>query len=210
MRYDLLSCTFVGVWEKPFLNIQEFDRRFALDLFGDPYSTTCGLTPEGYLITKQFSPPPQAGVIINPGRIQVSEKNPAELSRVLTLVMDKLRESNPSDMLHPFSSIGINSEHVWSGLPYTSLEFFQKKIARELPVPGSKIFPYDIRMEVEENNFKFHLMIQPRNGIENAVFTGVNDDRFWSEKACPSRDQFMDLFTDSISEIRRIFEEYIL
>src|SRR6185295_4678409 len=103
-----------GVWEKPFVNIPSFDRKFCLDLFFDPYNTTCGMSPEGFVIAKQFSNPPHSSVIINPNRVQITELSIERIANVSEDIFQKLKETNPEDMINPFSSIGINTEHEWT------------------------------------------------------------------------------------------------
>ncbi|MCB1179026.1 MAG: hypothetical protein KDK36_15680 [Leptospiraceae bacterium] len=132
MQYNLITASFVGVWEKPFMNIPTLDRKFCLDLFGDPYLTTCGMTPEGFVIAKQFMNPPHPSVIINPNRIQITELSISRVCEIANSFLDILKKHNPSDMIHPFASIGINSEHEWIGLKDSTHVWMKNKFFKNL------------------------------------------------------------------------------
>jgi hypothetical protein len=204
MKYGLISASFVGIWEKPFTNLPNFDRKFCLDLFGDPYHTTCGVTPEGFVVAKQFTPPPHPSLVINPNRIQITELSITKTCDLTHLLLTTLQETNPTDMLFPFSSIGINMEHEWLELEKLSHVIFLEKFFHSSFFPQDQIIPYDLRFELRSsNNLKLNFIFQPRSGLKNAIFVGTNDDKFWSEKPAPSREQLLDMFTDSATEIRK-------
>ncbi|MDX1960724.1 MAG: hypothetical protein SFU98_19285 [Leptospiraceae bacterium] len=206
MKHGLIGCSFVGVWEKPLQAIPEFDRRFSLNLFGDPYSTTCGFTPEGYVIAKQFAPSPQPSVIISPARIQVSELTITRVTEVYSQVFQELKQQFPHDMMFPFSSIGINSEHEWLELESTSETILNKRFFANLLYSQSdteRILPFDVRFEWRfKDQTKLNVLLQPRAGIPNGVFAGINDDRFWSEKPLPNSELILDLFTESVANVK--------
>ncbi len=207
MKYNLISASFVGIWEKPFLNIPNLDRKFCLDLFFDPYNTTCGLTQEGFVIAKQFTNPPHPSVIINSNRIQVTELSISRTCDVTSTVLEILRETNPTDMLFPFSSIGVNMEHEWIELSETFEKVFSKAIFNNPFSDAVFSIPYDIRFETKlQSGYKFNFILQPRAGHKDGIFLGSNDDRFWSEKPAPTKELLLDMFTESAREIRRHFD----
>lgn len=211
MKYNLVSASFVGIWEKPFLNIPNLDRRFCLDLFSDPYNTTCGITPEGLVIAKQFTPPPHPSVIINSNRIQITELSIPRTCEVTYTFLEILRETNPTDMLFPFSSIGVNMEHEWIQLSETFEKIFAKSIFKNPFSDAIFTIPYDIRFETKlESGFKFNFILQPRAGHKNGIFLGSNDDRFWSEKPPPTKELLLDMFTESAREIRKHFDPFFV
>lgn len=207
MKYNLISASFVGIWEKPLSNIPNFDRKFCLDLFSDPYNTTCGLTQEGFVVARQFSPPPHPSVIISPNRIQVTELTIPRTCEVTNTFLEILTQTNPADMLFPFSSIGVNMEHEWTELFDTFEKTFSKTFFQN-PFPDSLFtIPYDIRFETKlASGLKFNFILQPRAGHKNGIFLGSNDDRFWSEKPIPTKELLLDMFTESAGEIRKHFD----
>jgi hypothetical protein len=212
MQYNLITASFVGVWEKPFLNIPAIDRKFCLDLFGDPYSTTCTMSPEGFVIAKQFQPPPHPSVIINPNRIQITELSISRVCEITSTILGILKNTNTRDMIHPFASIGINMEHEWIGLKDTTEVWLRNKFFKNVFFDPDieSINPYDVRFEIKiKGGWKYNILLQPRAGQKNSLFVGVNDDRFWSEKTIPSEDQFMDLFTDSAILLKRKMESIL-
>jgi hypothetical protein len=204
MKYRLISASFVGIWEKPFVNPPSLDRKFCLDLFDDPYNTTSGITPEGFVIAKQFTTPPHPSVVINPNRIQITELSITKTCDLAGILFNTLTQTNPSDMVIPFSSIGINMEHEWLDLTRSSQQIFRESFFQTPFSPTDLVVPYDLRFEIRsENNLKMNLILQPRSGLKNAIFVGSNDDRFWSEKPVPSRDMLIDMFTDSANALRK-------
>ena len=181
MNHRVISASFVGIWESPLQGLPELDRRFCLDFFGDPYYTNTMVTPEGFVISKIVPEPPVPNVLINPNRIQITTTDVDSVVEKSLEILEKLSHILPN-FHFPFSSIGINSEQEWINLPFSCEEWMYRKFfAKEMdPIEDFEMVrPYHIRLEIKKkNSLRFNLFMEPRSNSKNAIFIGLNDDKF--------------------------------
>lgn len=212
MNLRLLQSSFVGVWEKPLLNIPPIDRKFLLDLYEDPYYTNLGLNHEGLVIT-HMADNPKGSTIINANRIQVSSPDYSYTSLLVSRIYEALNAIPNFLNIFPYSSIGINSEVEVSSLSIPARELFVKNFFGEFKNKNPDLvetFPYHIRFEVRtEKNLRLNFLMQISTGDENAILVSLNDDKFWSEKPHPSRLEIEDFFLDSSLELNNRFKKLL-
>ena len=70
---QLICLSFVGVLKQPLPIIPNMESRFCRDLFGMPYDTFNGITPEGYVIAINGKPFPM--VVVSPTKIIIKAES---------------------------------------------------------------------------------------------------------------------------------------
>lgn len=180
MKNSILGYTFVGLWAKPISIIPQFDNRFAKDLFGDPYQTTLGITPDGLTIAKaEPAGVPTSAVVIGNSKFQVSHASLDKLCEVVMSIFGKLKPAIP-DFEIKFAQYGLNFEYTVSELDKTSIEWMGEKYlkfegSQEL---GYKIVANELRFGISrDDGTTFAIVVQPRFNDLNAIFVQINDHR---------------------------------
>ena len=69
----LICLSFVGVLKQPLMVIPNMDGKFCRELFGMPYETFNGITPDGYAIALNNKPFPL--VVISPTKIIIKAES---------------------------------------------------------------------------------------------------------------------------------------
>ncbi|MCE9499054.1 MAG: hypothetical protein K8R21_00815 [Leptospira sp.] len=214
MKHKIISYSFVGVWKSPLGQVPNFDRKFCLDLFQDPYNTHMGISPEGFFITKQVGSPPFSSVLINPQRIQVTGFEIFEVIVTYDKVIQEIVKATSGAVPLFFDSVGLNTEHEWtemneSGDKWLTDKFIEKGLSKGNFQYYTKT--YDIRFElVGHDDRKFNILLQPRAQNQNAIFGAINDHRIWTSFACPDAKAVEELFDDSLNELEnKIFKIFL-
>ena len=107
----LICLSFVGVLKQPLMVIPNMDGKFCRELFGMPYETFNGITPDGYAIALNNKPFPL--VVISPTKIIIKAESKDILLKYVGAVKEELFKMNIPISL---SAFGINSEYQWLGL----------------------------------------------------------------------------------------------
>ncbi|EOQ94823.1 hypothetical protein LEP1GSC195_0932 [Leptospira wolbachii serovar Codice str. CDC] len=183
------------------------DRRFCLDLFGDPYNTSAGTSEQGFIITKHSGRLPYPSVIINPQRIQIIGHESFEVADLYEKVTNEIvRVTNGSLPLF-YSNIGLNTEHEWNdigenGETWLTDRFIQNGL-RQIDRPYiTKTL--DLRFEVIiGDDQRFNIQLQPRKGVSNSLYAAINDHRIWTSITTPDKKVVEDLLDDSVRELKQ-------
>lgn len=212
MNQRLLQSSFVGVWEKPILNLPPIDRKLLLDIYGDPYYTNIGLGPEGMVIS-HLKDEPIGNILFNANRIQISSQTYEYTSLLTTKFYDILRLLPDLNFIFPFSSIGINSDFEFSGFPIESSEWLKNIFFKEFEKNIAEIkflIPYHVRFEMKTNkDLKLNIGIQISPNEKYSLIVSLNDDRFWSEKPIPTKNELEDFYLDSHLEFNTYFKKLL-
>jgi len=152
------------------------DGKFCRELFGMPYETFNGITPEGYTITINNKPFPL--IVISPTKIIFKAENKESLLKYVEAIKSELQRISKEDFNIPVSlaAFGINSEYQWLGLDENAdtwiwNHFIDKKIrtGNEYHV-CNKI---NLRIGINDNQFA-NIELAPRIGIRNGLFANIN------------------------------------
>lgn len=195
------SISFVGVWEKQLDVLPNFDNKFAKDLFGQPYDTFCGFTPEGFAVAVENKPFPM--IIIGPTRLVVKAKDKENLLEY----MGKIKpEIDKKVSCHRFSSYGINSEYQWTDIgegesPEVWLwnHFLNPSLSCSSQVKMcSKL---NLRIGLDENQVA-NIEIEPRRGIRNGIFANINHHHNEELDELPTGEYAENMINNSIKAIQ--------
>lgn len=167
----LICLSFVAVLKQPLMVIPNMDGKFCRELFGMPYETFNGITPDGYVIAINNKPFPL--IVISPTKIIFKAETKEILLKYVEAVKGELHKMNIPISL---SAFGINSEYQWLGLDANAdtwmwNHFIDKKIntGNEYHVCNKM----NLRVGINENQFA-NIELAPRMGIRNGLFANVN------------------------------------
>ncbi len=166
-----ICLSFVGVFRQPLAVIPNMEGRFCRELFGSPYETFNGITPDGYVIAINNKPFPM--VVIGPTKIIIKAKDKESLLKYVEEVKVELKKKG---VLLGLSAFGINSEYQWLGLDENAdtwlwNHFIDKSINR-----GEEYGVCDklnLRIGIKEDQFA-NIELAPRVGIRNGLFANIN------------------------------------
>lgn len=197
------SISFVGVWERPLAVLPNFDNRFAKDLFGQPYETFNGLTPEGYVIAIENKPFPM--FTLSPNRLVIKAKDSQSLQKYLDVIKPALDRMIPFTR---FAAFGINSEYQWTdidGSPETWLwnHFINPSIFN--PSSVQMCNKLNLRIGINETQLA-NVEIEPRRGIRNGIFVNINHHHNQSLPGIPTGDEVKILIDNSL----KVIEEFVV
>ena len=151
--------------------IQNLDNKFCRDLFGQPYETFNGTTPDGYVIAINNKPFPM--VVINPNKIIVKAENKELLVKYMAALKEELIKMGVSIS---FSAFGVNSEYQWIGLDSNAetwlwSHYIDKRIdSGDGKQMCSKL---NLRIVLNENQL-VNVELSPRVGIRNGLYANIN------------------------------------
>lgn len=172
MEKGLLICqSFVGVFKQPLMVIPNMDGKFCRDLFGMPYDTFNGITPEGYVIAINNKPFPM--VVINPAKIIVKAENKELLLKYVDAVKQELKKMGVPLSL---SAFGINSEFQWLGLDANAETWLWNHFIDKNINTGNDYHmcnKINMRIGINDNQFA-NVEVMPRMGIRNGLFANIN------------------------------------
>lgn len=167
----LICQSFVAVLQQPLMVIPNMDVGFCNRLFGKPYDTFNGITPEGYVIAINNKPFPM--IVISPTKIIFKAENKESLLKYVKEVKGEFKKMNIPISLAAF---GINSEYQWLGLEENAdtwmwSHFIDKNIntGNEYHVCNN----VNLRIGLNENQY-VNVEIAPRMGIRNGLFANIN------------------------------------
>ena len=198
-------CTsFVGIFNGALSWIPNLDNRFCRELFGKPYETMNGMTPEGYTIAINNKPFPM--VIINPEKLIVKGENIETLAKYTESLIRELERCGLKDV--GFSAYGINGEYQWLELPANAdiwiCEHFMKDSIfnkHEYHVCNNLNF----RINHGDTQY-LNVDIAPRVGIRDGLYANINHHHNQSIDVFPDTAAFFQL----IKESEKIVEDNII
>jgi len=216
MDQKIVSYSFVGIWEKPLLNIPLLDNRFCKDLFDDPYNTNTGMSPEGFVINYQARTNPSPTVLIGNRRIMVLSNDLVQVLDIFEKVKSELNRVTNGSFPMKLRSYGLNTEYEFVGLEKSSSQWMSERfILKGLAIKEKhkkyKIRTTDINFQILLNdNQKLVILIQPRTNIPKGVFISINHHKDEVLETLPNREELNKLFKDSIDMLEKNIFELIL
>lgn len=167
----LICLSFVGVLRQPLNVIPNMDSKFCRDLFGMPYETFNGLTPEGYVIAINNKPFPM--VVISPTKIIVKADNRDSLIKYVEAVKLELKRTQVPISLTAF---GINSECQWLGLDVNADTWLWNHfINKDINIGNEYHVCNKINMRIGINDCQYvNIELEPRQGNRNGLFANIN------------------------------------
>lgn len=197
MKKNRLTISFVGVYEKPMQFIPSFDNKFCRDLFGKPYETTNGLTPEGYAITITGKPSPL--VLINPNKIVFKSGDDDTLALYVSKFIDKLPKTN-------FMAYGINYEYECLELSESSDSWLWKHFFRNgIVTPNDFHICNHLKISLGVNDKEtLNVEMEPRAGVEKGLFISCNHHHQEELSELPSKEVLSNIINKSTECINKV------
>lgn len=168
---QLICLSFVGVLKQPLTIIPNIESNFCRNLFGMPYETFNGITPEGYVIAISNKPFPM--VILSPTRIIIKAENKDSLIQYTQAIKEELKKMNTPISL---ASFGINNEYQWLGLEVNADEWLWNHFIGNNINTNNEYHMcnnINLRIGINENQFA-NIELAPRIGTRNGLFANIN------------------------------------
>ncbi len=167
----LLCLSFVAVLRQPLKAIPNLDGKFCRDLFGMPYETFNGMTPDGYVIAINNKPFPM--IAISPTKIIFK----AESKEFLIKYVEEIKgEFQRMGVIVSLVAFGINSEYQWLGLDSNADTWMWEHFINKNISTSSEYHvcnKINIRIGINESQFA-NVELAPRIGIRNGLFANIN------------------------------------
>lgn len=196
-----MSLSFVAVWNQPMTMIPQMDGKFCRDLFGMPYETMNGLTPDGYTIAVNNKPYPM--VVINPAKLIVKAQDIDSLINYVEAVKTEMEKINIPQFKMSLSAFGINFEKEILGLKENAEVWMWNRFIKgniktfsEFQLCGK----LTLRIGINENQVA-NIDIEPRMGVDNGIFININHHHNQSFESIPIAAQLRSMIETSIETI---------
>ena len=198
MEKKSFSISFVGVWEKSLNVLPNLENRFAKDLFGQPYDTFCGFTPDGFVVAVENKPFPM--IVLGPTRIIVKAKDKESLLNYMDAIKHEIDNRVPGIR---FSSFGINSEYNWIDIGESpEVWLWNHFINPSLPCSSQVQMCSKLNLRIGINETQVaNIEIEPRRGIRNGIFANINHHHNQLLEGIPTREEANILIERSIETI---------
>ena len=198
MNKTNFSISFVGVWEKPLTVLPNFENKFAKDLFGQPYDTFCGFTPEGFVVAIENKPFPM--VVLGPTRLVVKAKDKESLLNYIEAIKPQIDSRVPGSR---FSSFGINSEYQWTDMgEIPEVWLWNHFINPDLPCLSQVQMCSKLNLRIGINETQVaNVEVEPRRGIRNGIFANINHHHNEILNGLPTREKAEILIEKSVEAI---------
>lgn len=207
MNHKIISYSFVGIWEKPILKIPLLEKKFCMDLFGDPYNTDSGMSQEGFVITYQGKNNPSPMVLISPQRFMVITQELDSTIGVIEKVKNELSRVTSNKFPFKLKACGINTEHEWSGLEEKASHWLSKRfVLNGLNIAKDqekiKVLTTDINFQLLlEENQKMVILMQPRASVPDGIFLSINHHMDEIFEQMPNKTKLEGLFKKSVQKV---------
>ena len=210
IQHNLLWTVFVAIWKTTLPGVPSFEKRFAKDLFGDPYSTEAGFSvAEGYVI-EQTGTDPGPKVVVGPQRLQVHLRTLDSLAATLDALMGELRGQPWADeTTWNLGAMGFNSDNEW----IAEGREIRAELTERFIMPGlgptaalgegTDVAAVGIRLALQTPRQVYKIAVEPRAGRNDGLFANINDHRD-VECPMPSGDEAAALFEESIRDIKTV------
>lgn len=193
MKKERISVSFVAVFSQALPGVPALENKFCRELFGMPYDTFNGMTPEGYVIAVENKPMPS--ITITPQKIVFKAQKVEELANYVAALAKEFKSNGiPMDS----AAFGINSEYQWIDMDSQSSEWIWNRFIN----PSMAIAPMNqcnrvsFRFVMNENEV-VNLEFMPRVGRNDGIFASVNHHHASEMKEFPSQDMLRKLFESS-------------
>ncbi|MDK2977993.1 MAG: hypothetical protein PWP52_707 [Bacteroidales bacterium] len=216
MDYKIVSYSFVGVWQKPILQIPLLDKKFCMDLFNDPYNTNTGMSNGGFVINYQGKTNPSPTVLIGPERIMFLSQELEQVLDLLEKIKAELLKVTNNNFPMKLKAYGINTEHEWVGLDMQSSSWLSKKfVIGGLNIKEKhknyQVLTTDINFQIIlDQNQKLVILLQPRANVPNGIFASINHHKDEILETLPEKDTLNELFKEEIALIKKDISNLIL
>lgn len=208
MNKKNINFSYVAVWNQPMTMIPQLDGKFCRELFGMPYETVNGLTPDGYTIAVNNKPFPM--VVISPARLVVKAQNVEKLIEYVELVKRELEKINVPNFTMTQAAFGINQEYELLDLNESSEQwmwnhFIDGKIKTESDFHTCGRL--SLRVGITDNQVA-NIEIEPRLGIDNAIFVNINHHHSLFMETIPDAESLRKLIDSSLTSVEaKIFDK---
>ncbi|MBQ3715302.1 MAG: hypothetical protein IJM92_09520 [Fibrobacter sp.] len=201
-----ISISFVGVLSTPLSKIPTLSREFGKELFGNESGTDAFFGPDGLVIMIPNKIVPM--VIINQIKITVKADSADKMNQILSSLIAKLKEEGVNTAL---SAFGINYEIQYLNLEKESETWLWDRFIKDnIKTKLSEKFcnKLNFRMNVNEQQ-SLYMSIEPRMGVHDGLFVGVNHHHNISFNELPPIDEFDKYVKNSCNVVDNVLNEFI-
>ncbi len=206
MSQAILGYAFVGIWRTTLSEIPVLSEDFRVGLFDDPRQTRMAITEDGLTIGRADDAA-SPNVLVNTMRFQVRSDSPESVGRISAALLAKLREVTATDLA--LSIVGFNVEYEWSGIgkradAWLGERFLGHAFEADAQEGGVYIMAGHIEflLGLKATGTFYSVLLQPREGISDAVYGRINDTRPWDTSWAPDEATITRLFQTSLDESR--------
>lgn len=200
MNHRVLRWSLVGLWKEALTDPPEIDRRFWMDLFGDPYNTVVGFSGPAQFQATLPQGEIHRSVTVASHRIEFQSPDLEQLADVYGQVMERLADALGEDC--GFSAVGLNTDHEWAKLDVSAAEWVGERFV-ESGLQGvewdGEVQGLGVRFQLHFANpqRRYRVSVEPREGMERGLFLHANDHRETDEPEPPSPEACQDLLEQS-------------
>ena len=198
MEKSRISIAYVGVLSPSKENLTfELDNKFCRDLFGQPYDTVNGMTPEGYVIRIGSRPFPLG--VINPLKLIIKAESIDQLTEYISKLSLLFKD-------YKFIAYGINYEYETINMKEDPKKWLWEQFIKEsISTPNDFHVCSGIKLSYGLNESELlNIDIEPRNGA-NGLFFSINHHHQIETKGLPSTDEIKDIIDTSYQCVEKDF-----
>ncbi len=205
MKRELISVAFVGVYDNIQPMIPGLDNKFCRHLYDNPDETINGMSAEGYTISINKKPFPL--VVFNLQKIIFKSGN---IDTLATYVRKVKNEFIGKGFSPKYSAFGINYEYQFLDLDNKSDLWISDRFLKPDVFGGKekKCNVLSLRFDINDSE-TVNMSFEPRFGIHNGVFMGINHHHASYLEELPEEDTLKDLYRKSKSKIEQDFLPFL-
>lgn len=202
MKRNRISVAFVGVFDRTLSMIPQLDSEFCKNIFGNPYDTLSGLSPEGFVIKTNSNHFPI--ILINPQKILFFAENEKML---FSYIQSVKKEFKKIDFISKFISYGLNYEYEWIDLDENAnLWLWNRFISKDISIDNNFHACNKLNFKLGINNEEFVSMdIELRNGRSNGIFSTINHHHNYQMDELPTCDELKKIYKLSTDKLEKDF-----
>lgn len=196
-----INLSYVAIWKQPMTMMPQMDGMFCRELFGLPYETVNGLTPDGYTIAVNNKPYPM--VIINPEKLIVKAQDINSLISYVEAVKTEIGKKSIPNFDMSISAFGINFEKEILDLNENAEVWMWNRFIKESVTTVSDFHlcgKLTLRIGINENQVA-NIDIEPRMGVDNGIFININHHHNQSCDYIPGAEQLRNMVETSVATI---------
>jgi hypothetical protein len=181
------------------------ENKFCKDLFGDPYTTEVGFTPDGLIINLANAQIPNPHVILGPLKADFVCNTLDLLCSIAEKVFTELVKLNISQL--EIGAVGVNTEHEFLELSepsqsYLTNRFLLKGFQNDQDFP---LIMSDLRFQVKINeNDSYNLLIQPRANQPNGLYMNINAHKQVKITGMPPKKTLVELYNKTKNDLNKL------
>ena len=180
MDINILSVSFVGVFNTPLSMIPQLDSNFCKNIFHNPDMTISGYGPTGFMVKHKILPVPS--ILINPAKVIITANNLDDIYAYVRSISEQLPKMR-------FGAYGLNSEMEWrsdtNADEWLSSHFIKNN--KRIGVSFNKCSHLNLTFDISEKEL-LNIGFEPRIGVSKGVFASVNHHNEYSMVGFPSQD----------------------